>query len=93
MKKWDDISAIDSGRRKIDRRANYIIHIDNNTMRYDFSRFDDHMEAILAEYKDFGVESGRQAMLCAYSDIKDARAVWNKCIKLGYINENDYWDE
>ena len=36
-RKWDDISWMDHGRRKINRRANYIIHIDNNTMRYDFS--------------------------------------------------------
>ena len=67
-RKWDDISWMDHGRRKINRRANYIIHIDNNTMRYDFSQFSDHMEAIEAEYRDFGPESCQKAILCAYQE-------------------------
>ena len=91
QKRWDDISSIDNGRWAIDRYAHYIIHINNGTMRYDYDRFDDHLDAILAEYHDFGTESGREAMQCAYADIADAKAVWNKCVALGKIDPKDYW--
>ena len=93
-RKWDDISWMDHGRRKINRRANYIIHIDNNTMRYDFSRFSNHMEAIEAEYRDFGPESCQKAILCAYKEeCGDAEHIWNRMVELGIISPEHKWNK
>ena len=93
-RKWDDISWMDHRRRKINRRANYIIHIDNNTMRYDFSRFSDHMEAIEAEYRDFGSESCQKAILCAYQEeCGDAEHIWNRMVERGVISPEHKWNK
>lgn len=93
-KSWDDISFMrPHNHYYIDRRSNYLIHISNGTMRYDFSRFTDHMEAIEAEYRDFGPEAAQEAILCAYhEECGDAERVWNQMIELGYIKPEHKWN-
>lgn len=93
MRKWNDISNVCNSRVTVDRSANYIMHISNGTMRYDYTHFSSHIDAIIAEYNDFGVEAGHDAMLCAYPDVKDAIRVWNKYVELGRIDKKDYWHE
>lgn len=94
MKTWDDISYMNGYGRWIwiDRRSNYIIHF-NGSIRYDFSRFSTAMDAVLAEYKDFGADALQEALLCVFSDLRDAKDVFIKMQKRGEISPNEKWND
>lgn len=77
----------------IDKRSEYIIHLSNGTIKYDYDKFDSWGDAVLQEYHDFGADSAKKAMDCAISNHQDAIREWNKWIKLGFIKEDDYWEE
>ena len=53
----------------------------------------DSVEAVKAEYEDFGVEAAQEALLCVFADLRDAKDVFMKMQKRGEISPHDKWNE
>lgn len=68
-----------SKNKNIDRRTNNIVHLKDGSIKYDFSKFNSHIDAIKADYRDCPTdEQLKESISLCFSDTLDREIMFDK---------------